>query len=65
MKDERDITETERIVNRHMARILTNLGDANCPDVYIQAVKSEMAWLRKDLNELNEQQEKNDEGQDR
>jgi len=39
------------IVNRHMARLLTNLEDAHCPDVYLRAVKSEMQWLRKDLQD--------------
>ena len=39
------------IVNRHMARLLTNLENANCPAVYLQAVKSEFKWLRKDLQD--------------
>ncbi len=43
--------EIERIVNRHLARLLTNLEEAHCPEVYVQAVKSEMQWLRSDLNE--------------
>ncbi len=41
--------ETERIVNRHTARILTNLEQAHCPEVYVQAVKAEMQWLRTDI----------------
>jgi hypothetical protein len=43
---------TTKIVNRHIARLLTNLESANCPEIYIQAVKSEMAWLRSDLQNL-------------
>ena len=45
-------SETDAIINRHIARLLTNLEDANCPDVYRQAVKSELTWLRSDLREL-------------
>jgi len=45
-------TETDRIINRHIARLLSELEDANCPSIYIQAVKSKLAWLRSDLNEL-------------
>ena len=43
--------EITEIVNRHMARLLTNLENANCPAVYLQAVKSEFKWLRKDLQD--------------
>lgn len=45
---------TDKIVNRHIARLLTNLEQANCPDVYVQAVKSELSWLRSDLKDLLE-----------
>lgn len=48
----RDMTETDRIVNRHMARLLTDLEDAACPAIYVDAVKSKLAWMRKDLNEM-------------
>jgi hypothetical protein len=47
-------TETDKIVNRHLARLLDNLEQASCPTVYIQAVKSEISWLRSDLKELQE-----------
>lgn len=43
--------EITEIVNRHMARLLTNLEDAHCPAVYVQAAKTEMQWLRKDLQD--------------
>jgi len=43
--------EITEIANRHMARLLTNLEDAHCPAVYVQAVKTEMQWLRKDLQD--------------
>ena len=46
--------ETERITNRHLARLLSNLEAAHCPDLYVQAVKSEVQWLRTDLRELYE-----------
>ena len=52
MKVTTDMTdEIERIVNRHIARLLQNLEDSKCPIVYIQAVKSEMQWLRSDLKD--------------
>ena len=46
------MSETDRIVNRHKARLLTDLENANCPAVYIQAVKTALNWMRSDLNEL-------------
>ena len=49
-----EMTETDRIVNRHTARLLTQLEDANCPQIYIDAVKSKLGWLRTDLNELKD-----------
>jgi hypothetical protein len=54
-----EVTETERIVNRHIARLLTDLERANCPSVYVQAVKSELTWLRSDLKDM--EKEKQDE----
>ena len=51
----KEVTETERIVNRHKARLMQNLEDANCPEVYKQAVKMEIDWLREDLNEQQNQ----------
>jgi len=47
-------------INRHMARLLTDLTDAGCPAVFREAVKSAMKWLRSDLNELNERGELNE-----
>lgn len=47
-------TEVERIVNRHTARLLTELEEANCPRVFREAVKSEIQWLRSDLKEATE-----------
>lgn len=54
MNDRKEVSETERIVNRHIARLLTDLEAANCPSVFVQAVKSELTWLRSDLNEMSE-----------
>jgi hypothetical protein len=45
---------SDKIINRHIARLLTNLEQANCPEVYVQAVKSELTWLRSDLKEFYE-----------
>ena len=44
-----DTTETSAIVNRHMARLLSELEDADCPVLFREAVKSELVWLRDDL----------------
>jgi hypothetical protein len=53
--DMNELTETtDKIINRHIARLLTNLEQAHCPDIYVQAVKSELSWLRSDLKELLE-----------
>ena len=51
--DMNELTETERIINRHKARLLQNLEDAQCPEIYRQAVKAELDWLRSDLNEAS------------
>jgi len=51
------ITKLDRICNRHMARLLAELEEANCPSVFTQAVKSKLAWLRSDLKEANELKE--------
>jgi len=39
------------IVNRHMARLLSDLEDAGCPTIFREAVKSKLVWLRSDLTE--------------
>jgi len=44
-----DTTETSTIINRHMARLLSDLEDAACPAIYRDAVKAELMWLRSDL----------------
>ena len=49
--EERIISPVSRIVNRHMARLLQELQDANCPVIYVDAVKSKMIWLRSDLEQ--------------
>lgn len=54
-----DTKEIERIVNRHMARMLSNLEQAGCPVVFIDWIKSGLSWLRSDLVEaLKESNEK-------
>ena len=39
------------IVNRHMARLLSDLEDASCPRVYHGIVKGALVWLRSDICE--------------
>ena len=51
--DMKDLTEIDRVVNRHIARLMTELEEANCPAIFRDAVKGRLSWLRKDLNELN------------
>ncbi len=56
-----ETTDTQgKIINRHIARLLTNLEQASCPEIFVQAVKSELTWLRSDLKELSEKE--SDEG---
>jgi len=47
--------DTSAIINRHMARLLKNLEDAACPDIYKDAVKAELVWLRRDLTEAGDE----------
>ena len=49
-----ELTETDRIINRHTARLLSELEDAGCPVIFRDAVKGKLAWLRSDLNEMRE-----------
>ena len=44
----------ESVCNRHAARLMTNLEDAECAKVYVDAVRREFRWLRGDLCELVE-----------
>jgi hypothetical protein len=37
------------LLNRHMARLLTNLEQAGCPVLFRNEVKSELVWLRSDI----------------
>jgi hypothetical protein len=46
--------DTDAIINRHMARLLSELEEAGCPAIFRDAVKSKLQWLRSDLNETNE-----------
>jgi len=45
----REMTNTDRIMNRHKARLLQNLEDVGCPQIFRDAVTSELNWLRSDL----------------
>ena len=44
-----EMNETNQIINRHMARLLCELEDAECPVLYRMAVKAAFQWLRSDL----------------
>ena len=46
--------DMEAVVNRHIARLLSELEEAGCPAIFREAVKSKLQWLRADLNEMNE-----------
>ena len=52
------------VINRHIARLMTELEDAGCPVIFREAVKSKLQWLRADvldkMNELNEGNEINE-----
>ena len=45
--------EMNEIINRHIARTMTELEEAGCPVVFKNAVKSNLQWLRSDLNKMN------------
>jgi hypothetical protein len=49
-----ELTETDRIINRHIARLLSELEDAGCPVVFRDAVKSKLTWMRSDLKEMKD-----------
>ena len=49
-----EMSESDRIINRHIARLLGELEDAGCPVIFRDAVKSRLAWLRGDLKEMKE-----------
>ncbi len=49
MKDPMTANLIDAICNRHIARILTDLEEANCPAIFRDAVKSKLQWLRSDL----------------
>lgn len=43
-----------RIINRHIARLLSELEDAQCPVLLFDLVKNRIQWLRSDIvNELD------------
>ena len=56
-----DTLETTRIVNRHTAKLLDKLEEGNCPSVYVDAVKSQLRWMRSDLQRSMNPQEQHEE----
>jgi hypothetical protein len=53
------------IINRHKARLLQNLEDVNCPQVYREAVTTALNWLRSDINENERNGVSNERNEDR
>lgn len=49
-----ETNDISKIVNRHMARLLSELNDAGCPVLFVDAVKSKLVWLRSDLQKAQE-----------
>jgi len=49
------MTATDQTINRHKARLLQNLEDINCPKIYLDAIRAELDWLRRDINEIIEE----------
>jgi len=50
----RQMIDTDRICNRHMARILDRLEESSCPVLFRDAVKGAMIWLREDLRKAGD-----------
>jgi len=46
-------SEYKRIINRHKARMLSELEGGNCPKIYINCVKRNLDWLRSDLDDMD------------
>ena len=46
------LSELNRTINRHKARLLSNLEAAGCPQIFRNAVVAELDWLRSDLNKI-------------
>ena len=65
------LKETNRTINRHKARLLSDLEAAGCPQIFRNAVVAELDWLRSDLNkivgigELTHEQDTEDESHNR
>jgi hypothetical protein len=49
-----------KIINRHIARILTELEDDGCPVLIFDNVKSRLGWLRSDIVEAIDGADKSD-----
>lgn len=56
------MSKTDKIINRHTARLLSELEEAGCPVIFRDAVKSKFIWLRSDLNEVFERANKSNKG---
>lgn len=48
----------DKVCNRHMARMLSELEEAGCPAVFRDHVRSKLQWLRSDLKELSDTNER-------
>ena len=45
--------QVNAIVNRHIARIMTDLTEMGVPTLLSEAIKSRLQWLRSDLYKFN------------
>lgn len=52
--------KVNKSVNRHMARLLSELTDAGCPALFVDSVKSKLQWLRSDLAAIMREEQTND-----
>lgn len=53
-KEQKALSSTDVVVNRHMARFLTDMKEAGCPKIWIDSMKSEFVLIRHELNKLTE-----------
>ena len=45
-----EMVTSNKIINRHKARILSDLEEADCPLIFRNAVISGLNWLRSDID---------------
>lgn len=60
MNETTDREQINAIVNRHIARIMTDLEEAGVPALLSDAIKSRLQWLRSDLYKRTNGDQQND-----